>query len=62
MALGGSLVQSAPSGRLMYITPTYRIGRGHPHMKLAVEGENPMKARQICAWLGGQGGQLGDEG
>ncbi len=66
MALGGRLVQPVFPGRLTPLASPAPLGRRHPNTKLAVvreaaPSEHTMKARQICAWLGYQGGQLGDE-
>jgi hypothetical protein len=52
MALGGRLVQPALPGGLTRLVPPAPLGRSDTHTKFAVGREYPVKARQICAWLG----------
>lgn len=55
MALVRRLVQPVSPGRLPRPAPPAPLGRRHPHTKLAIGCEHPVKTRQICAWLWHQG-------
>jgi hypothetical protein len=61
VALVRRLVQPVSPGRLTPLAPPAPLGRRYPHTKFAIGRENPVKARQICAWLRYQGRQLGNE-
>ena len=58
VALGGRLVQPVFPGRLTPLAATAPLGRHDTHPKLAIGGEHPVKACQICAWFWHQGSQL----
>jgi len=58
VALGGRLVYPVLPCRLTPLASPAPLRRCHPDTKLAIWSENPVKARQICARLGYQGGQL----
>ena len=61
MALGGRLVQPALPGLLTPLASPAPFSQSDTHTKLTIGGENPVKARQICARLRHQGSQLRNE-
>ena len=58
MALGGRLVQPVFPGGLTPLASAAPLGRRDTYTKFAIWSENPVKARQVCAWLRYQGSQL----
>ena len=58
VALGGRLVYPVLPCRLTPLASPAPLRRCHTNTKLAIGCENPVKTRQICAWLWHQGSQL----